>query len=176
MNTRVLSQPISLPLPPINSRTMNQNEQIVFDFYTAFQNLDAEKMVSHYEKSILFEDPAFGELHGEGAKNMWRMLCKNAQDLNITFSIIGSKENKVTAHWDAEYTFSRTGKLVKNSIDATFTLQNSKIIDHRDHFDLWKWSRQALGVSGLLLGWSPFFKKKLHQSTNSMLQKFNSNN
>jgi len=153
---------------------MNQNEQVIFNFYTAFQNLDAETMVSHYTDSIIFEDPGFGEIRGEDAKNMWRMLCKNAQDLNITFSITGSKGDKVTAHWDAEYTFSRTGRFVKNSIDATFTLENGKITDHRDHFNLWKWSQQALGTSGLLLGWSPFFRKKLHESTGLMLQKFGS--
>jgi hypothetical protein len=26
------------------------------------------------------------------------------------------------------------------------------IIEHRDHFELWRWSRQALGLKGLLLG------------------------
>lgn len=154
---------------------MNQNEQVVFDFYTAFQNLDAETMVSHYHDSIIFEDPAFGELRGNNAKNMWRMLCENGRDLNISFAITGSQNDKVTAHWDAEYTFSRTGRFVSNSIDATITLLNGKIINHRDQFNLWKWSRQALGLSGLLLGWSPYFRKKLHVSTNSLLQKFGSN-
>jgi len=151
---------------------MNQNEQIIFDFYTAFQNLDAEKMVVHYSDMVTFEDPAFGMLTGNDAKNMWRMLCKNAKEFNVTFSVLHSTANTVTAHWDAEYVFSRTGRVVKNSIDATFTLENGKIIDHRDNFNLWKWSQQALGLSGLLLGWSPVFKKKLHQSTSKMLQKF----
>ena len=151
---------------------MNQNEQIIFDFYTAFQNLDAEKMVVHYSDTVTFEDPGFGILTGNDAKNMWRMLCKNAQEFKVSFSVLESTANTVTAHWDAEYVFSRTGRMVKNSIDATFTLENGEIIDHRDNFNLWKWSRQALGLSGLLLGWSPLFKKKLHQTTGKLLQKF----
>jgi len=153
---------------------MNQNEQIVFDFYSAFQSLDAENMVKHYADNIQFEDPAFGKLPNEDAKNMWRMLCRNASDLKITFSILNSEGNLVNAHWDAQYTFSKTGRFVKNSIDATFTLENGKITNHLDQFNLWKWSKQALGLTGYLIGWSPFFKKKLQSSTNKLLQKFGS--
>ena len=49
--------------------------QLIKDFYQAFAALDAETMASCYHKDILFEDPAFGVLKGEKAKNMWRMLC-----------------------------------------------------------------------------------------------------
>ena len=155
-----------------NQCTMNQNEQIVFDFYSDFQNLNAEKMVSHYSDNIQFEDPAFGKLHAEDAKNMWRMLCENAKDLKITFTIIESKENMVKAHWNAEYTFSRTGRMIYNSINAHFIFENGLIISHKDHFDLWKWSRQALGTSGVLFGWSPLFQKKLQKTTAKMLLNF----
>ena len=38
---------------------------------------------------------------------------------------------------------------------------DGKIIKHTDIFDLWEWSKQALGVSGYLLGWSGFMKNKI---------------
>ncbi|MBL8954530.1 MAG: hypothetical protein JNK82_27370, partial [Myxococcaceae bacterium] len=33
--------------------------------------------------------------------------------------------------------------------------------EHTDSFDFGAWSRQALGPSGLLLGWSPLVKNKV---------------
>jgi hypothetical protein len=33
--------------------------------------------------------------------------------------------------------------------------RDGKICEHHDSFDLWRWSRQALGFKGLLLGWTP---------------------
>ena len=35
------------------------------------------------------------------------------------------------------------------------------ILTHRDRFDFWAWSRQALGTPGLLLGWSGFLRDKV---------------
>lgn len=63
-----------------------------------------------------------------------------------------------SAHWDADYTFSQTGRSVSNSIDADFEFQDGKIIKHKDEFNMWAWSRQALGVTGFLFGWLPPFQ------------------
>ena len=47
---------------------------IIENFYQAFDALDSEGMVKCYHSEVKFEDPAFGMLTGEKAKNMWRML------------------------------------------------------------------------------------------------------
>ena len=148
------------------------NTEIITAFYSAFQKKDAETMVSFYDENIIFEDPAFGKLIGKDAKNMWRMLCQNSSDIKITFEIIKANDKNVTAHWNADYNFSKTGRFVKNSIDATFEIENGKIISHRDVFNLWKWSQQAFGLTGWLIGWSPLFRNKLQKTTNGMLEKF----
>ncbi len=150
------------------------NDQIE-QFYTAFQNKDAEKMVACYHDDIVFEDPAFGILKGEKAKNMWRMLCANSKDLSIAFSKVEVNEDTGKAHWEARYTFSQTGRKVHNVIDAEFEFNNGKIIKHNDNFNLHKWAKQALGLKGLLLGGTSFFKKKLNQQTNNLLTKFEQN-
>ena len=151
---------------------MNQQEQIVFNFYTAFQNLDSEKMVSLYSHDIVFEDPAFGILKGQDANNMWRMLCENSVDLDLKFHITSSKNNKVYAFWEAHYTFSKTGRKVINKVNAELIIKDEKIIKHTDTFNLWDWSKQAMGLTGWFIGWSNFFKTKLHQTTGEMLHKY----
>lgn len=55
-------------------------KNIIENFYEAFANLDAETMVSYYHDDIVFEDPAFGILKGNRAKNMWRMLCESQKN------------------------------------------------------------------------------------------------
>jgi hypothetical protein len=69
---------------------------------------------------------------------------------------------EASAHWEAHYRFSATGRLVHNRIDAAFTFDaQGLILTHRDRFDFWAWSRQALGTPGLLLGWSGFLRQKV---------------
>lgn len=153
---------------------MKSNAKIITDFYTAFQNEDAEGMVQWYSDAITFEDPAFGSLSGIAAKNMWRMLCDNSKDLKVTFHVLAETGNTVTAHWEAIYTFSRTGRIVHNKVAATFTLEDGLIIDHRDHFNLWTWSQQALGTAGWLVGWSSSFRQKLQKQTQKLLSEYTS--
>lgn len=149
-------------------------KQVVETFYNAFKNLDAETMVSCCHESIVFEDPVFGVLKGDHAKNMWRMLCEfqKGKDFKITYSNIEANDLNGTAHWEAFYTFSKTGRKVHNEIQSRFEFKDGKIIKHTDTFDLYKWSKQAFGLKGFLLGKTTFFKKKLNTQTNSLLSKF----
>ena len=148
------------------------NKELITKFYTAFSKLDSAAMVSCYHDDIEFTDPAFGTLKGERAKAMWAMLCKNAQDLKIEFSKVEATENTGSAHWDASYTFRKTGRPVLNRINAAFEFRDGKIIKHLDSFNLHNWAKQAIGFQGLLLGGTSFFKKKLQQQTNRLLDKF----
>ena len=143
-------------------------------FYTAFKNQDAEAMVACYHKDIRFEDPAFGVLNGDRASNMWRMLISSqkGKDFNVSFSNITCDNNSGTAHWEAIYTFSQTGRKVHNTIDAQFELKDDKIIKHTDSFNLHTWAKQAMGFKGMLLGGTGFFKKKLQAQTNKLLDKY----
>ena len=150
-------------------------ESIIKNFYEAFNNKDAETMVSYYHEDITFQDPAFGVLKGDRAKNMWRLLT-NSQKGNKAFKIevsdIVIDNNSGSAHWQAHYNFSKTGRKVHNKIDAEFEFKDGKIIRHTDDFNLHKWATQALGFKGWLIGGTSFFKNKLQKQTSSLLDKF----
>jgi ketosteroid isomerase-like protein len=149
--------------------------ELIGTFYKAFQKRDAEGMVACYADDVHFRDPAFGDLHGERAKGMWRMLCSRAADLEIAFRDVCSDGATGRAHWDARYTFTQTGRKVLNIIDAAFRLRDGKIVEHIDTFSFWRWSRQALGPAGLLLGWTPILRfavrKKALQGLDQFLAK-----
>ena len=152
---------------------MHTNIELITRFYDSFAHADAEGMVGCYADDILFQDPAFGNLKGEDAKNMWRMLMLNGKgEIKITYGDISADDKTGSAKWKAEYIFSKTGRHVVNRIQAQFKFKDGKISVHSDSFNLWKWSAQALGWKGYLLGWSPFMKNKIQKQTHALLSNF----
>ena len=152
---------------------MEINAEVISKFYTAFQQLDYQTMNSCYSDDIVFNDPAFGLLRGDEAKSMWEMLCKNAKNFSLTFSNIQLlDEEYATCNWVATYTFSKTGRKVVNNIKAFMRLKDGKIIEHSDGFKLSKWAAQALGLPGVLLGWTGFMKRKIQKNARKNLVTF----
>jgi hypothetical protein len=72
----------------------------------------------------------------------------------------------------ATYTFSATGRKVVNAVDSRFTFKDGLILDERDDFSFWKWSRQALGPAGLFLGWMPRLLQTVQEKAHGNLEKF----
>jgi len=112
-------------------------------------------MAACYTPAAQFHDPVFSDLTGWQIAAMWRMLCERASDLEITVADVAAGRDAGSARWEARYTFSATGRHVHNVIAASFSFADGKIARHTDRFDLYAWARQALGLKGLLLGWSP---------------------
>ncbi len=148
------------------------NSALITRFYEAFQRLDAEAMVACYSDDVVFSDPAFGTLRGKDAGDMWRMLTRRAKDFSLTFDSVRADERGGSAHWVATYLFTQTGRVVVNDIRATFVIKDGRICQHHDVFDFWRWSRQALGAPGLLLGWTPFLRDKVRQQALNGLRGF----
>lgn len=151
---------------------MNHSE-LITTFYQNFSDRNIEEMVACYHDDIVFEDPAFGVLKGAAAKDMWRMLLsREGSDFTLVFSDVVADEKSGSASWKATYSYGPQKRKVINNITAQFEFKDGKIIKHTDTFDLWKWSKQALGVSGYLLGWSGFMKNGIQKKTNQLLSKF----
>lgn len=142
--------------------------ELITRLYTAFQALDGESMAACYSPEATFSDPVFTDLRGQQVGDMWRMLCSSAKDFSLTFDSVTDN----SAHWVAAYTFTGTGRRVVNDIRASFVISDGLITAHRDSFDLWKWSRQALGPAGLVLGWTPILRGKVRGQAMAGLRKF----
>ncbi|MCV4344438.1 nuclear transport factor 2 family protein [Pseudomonas capsici] len=155
-----------------NEQKMQINNALIIRFYEAFARLDAEGMAACYSDDVLFSDPVFGELRGKQAGDMWRMLTSRAQDFSVVFDNVRADERSGGAHWVATYLFSQTGRIVVNNIQARFVFRDGKICEHHDHFDLWRWSRQALGTKGLLLGWTPLVQNAIRAQAQKGLKAF----
>ena len=148
------------------------NSALITRLYEAFAQLDAEAMSACYTDDVLFSDPAFGELRGAQVGDMWRMLTSRAKDFSVVFDRVRADDQTGSAHWVATYLFSQTGRTVVNDIQARFVFRDGKICEHHDHFDMWRWSRQALGLKGLLLGWTPLVRNAVRAQALKGLKTF----
>jgi ketosteroid isomerase-like protein len=151
---------------------MHPNEALIHRFYACFQARDAAGMAACYAPDAVFSDPAFGELRGAEVGAMWSMLASRATDLEVRVSGVQADDERGQAHWDAYYTFGQTGRKVHNSIDAKFLFRGGLIVRHEDTFSFWRWSRQALGPMGLLLGWAPPLRAKVRSTARGNLEAF----
>ncbi len=151
---------------------MNANQQLITTFYQAFQNKDYKAMQNCYADGAVFNDPVFTNLNAPEVKAMWQMFCVKGKDLQIQFQNIQADEKNGSAEWIANYTFSKTNNKVVNYIKANFNFENGKIVKHTDEFNFYKWARQALGTTGLLLGWTPLIKTKVRREALKNLTAF----
>ncbi|MGB3586757.1 MAG: nuclear transport factor 2 family protein [Tunicatimonas sp.] len=153
--------------------TEQGHQQIIEQFYTAFQQLDAKNMIAYYDDNILFEDPAFGQLRGEQAKNMWRMLIERGKNsLKVNFYDVQGSATGGNATWEADYLFGKDRRPIHNIIQAKFIIRNGKIVEHTDQFSFWKWATMALGTPGRLFGFTPFLRNKVRKNTRAALERY----
>jgi ketosteroid isomerase-like protein len=151
---------------------LHANAELIDRFYRAAASHDPDGMVACYHPQVLFSDPAFGELRGDHARAMWRMLMKRSQDLIIKHSDVTADDQAGSARWEARYTFTKTGRPVHNRITAAFRFKEGLILEHHDQFDLWAWAAMALGPKGRALGWLAFVQKGIRREANRALDEF----
>lgn len=132
-------------------------DELLDRFYSAFARRDWAAMAACYHPEARFSDPVFPYLDAAGVRAMWKMLLTSGTDLRITHRVLDAN----TCAWEARYTFSRTKRSVHNRVTSRFVFRDGRIVEQVDRFDFWRWSRQAMGPLGLLLGWTPFLQRKV---------------
>jgi ketosteroid isomerase-like protein len=147
------------------------NIALIDRFYRALQQRDGETMAACYRADATFRDPIF-ELHGARIGAMWKMLTSRGTDLRVEYGNVSADDDAGHADCQAWYTFSATGRHVHNVIHSTFRFGDGLIAAQVDEFDFWRWSRQALGPAGLLLGWSPLLRRKVQAQALRALERF----
>lgn len=151
---------------------MHPSEALIEKLYRSLGARDGDGMAQCYAPDATFSDPVFPALRGPEVGAMWRMLCERATDIRVEAFAIVADDQAGSAHWEAWYTFSQTGRKVHNVIDARYTFRDGAIVTHVDQFDLWRWSRQALGPVGTLLGWSPLVRNEVRGQAQKNLARF----
>ncbi len=146
--------------------------EILERFYEAFSQRDPATMAECYHPQARFSDPVFTDLRGDEIGAMWKMLIEQGPDLEVTYADLSSNGDTGSARWEARYSFGKDRRPVHNRIEAAFVFADGKILAHDDDFDLWAWTRQALGPTGTLLGWSPMVKTQVREQADAGLREW----
>ena len=141
-------------------------------FYVAFDEHDGAAMAACYAPDATFSDPVFPRLRGAEPGAMWRMLTGQSKDLRVELLEHEADADRGSAHWRAHYTFTQTGRSVVNDVHASFRFADGLIAEHEDRFDFHRWARQALGLPGLLLGWTPLLRSAVRRRARASLDEF----
>lgn len=150
-----------------------RNEATIRRLYEGLNRHDGEAMAACYAPDAEFSDPVFPDLHGDQAGDMWRMLTARATDLAVEVPEAKADAQAGSARWIATYTFGTTGRRVVNRVQSAFRFDADGLItEQRDEFGFWTWSRQALGASGLALGWTPMLRSKVRSNAATELARF----
>ena len=130
---------------------MHPHALLLERLFTSLNRRDHNAIAECYHTNATFRDIAF-DLHGkEEIHNMWRMIC--AGDIRATFEVVQADDEQGRVRLIDEYTFSDTGRKVRNVIDSQFRFDDHLVIEHRDVCDPRAWASMAIGgVGGFLAG------------------------
>ncbi len=104
---------------------------------------------------------------------MWEMLLsKKDSKASINYEILEVDDKRAKVFWKAEYKYGLKRRAVVNKVTANFIFKDGMILKHIDDFNLWVWSRQALGTSGYLLGWSSYMRHQIQKKTEGLLSSY----
>jgi ketosteroid isomerase-like protein len=159
------------PRTPPAPKDPAANQALVESFYAAFARRDWGAMAACYHPEAAFRDEVF-DLSGKRIGAMWRMLLETGKDLRVEAGGFSAEGDDARAEWVAWYSFSATGRKVRNKVRARFRFKDGLIHRHRDSFGFWRWAAQALGPAGLFLGWMPRLQQKVQARARANLDKF----
>jgi ketosteroid isomerase-like protein len=149
-----------------------ENAALIRRLYQALDARDGDSMAACYAPDARFSDPVFRDLEGREVGGMWRMLCERSDDLAVDLVEHAADGDRGSARWIATYTFTQTGRPVRNDVRASMRFRDGLIAEHQDRFDLHSWTRQALGAPGLLLGWTPIVQGPVRRRARESLDEF----
>jgi len=130
---------------------MHPNAQLIERLYSGLNRHAPEAMAVCYHPEATFHDIAFHLRDRNEIAAMWEMICSG--DISTTFEIARADDREVVAKLVDEYTFSDTGRRVRNAIESRFRFRDGLIIEHSDVCDARSWAAAAIGgIPGFFAG------------------------
>lgn len=160
------------------SRDIHPHRSTLTRFYNAFAHLDPATMAQCYAPEARFRDEVFTLDGRDQVMAMWFMLCESLDgsgrgDWKLNYRVESVDAQTARLHWSARYHFGQALRPVHHRIDASFRFDDAgRITHHHDSFHFWRWSRQALGLPGLLLGWSPLLRRQVSARAHARLDRY----
>jgi hypothetical protein len=138
---------------------MHTNIDVLQRLYDGLNRHDAGVIATCYHPEATFEDIAFRLDGRPHIHAMWQMICEG--DIRVDVQSLEADGRGGRSRIVCTYTFSETGRPVRNEIQSRFTFDGDVIKGEWDDCDPKRWATQALGgISGFLAGRSEFLRRR----------------
>lgn len=138
-------------MTPQPARETHPNAELVRRLYGCLDRHQPEEMAKCYHPDATFHDIAFDLSGKERIAAMWRMIC--AGDIRAALESVQAGDATGSATVVDQYTFTDTGRPVRNRIQSEFRFRDGLIVEHRDSCDARAWASAAIGgAAGFLAG------------------------
>jgi hypothetical protein len=167
----------------ISQPNLDYLSPVVGRFFEAFAASDWQTMARCYHDKASFSDPVYPDLREERIVYMWHQLLGAAEtsklksgsnkahslnNLKLAYRVLFGDERKAQVQWTATYFYRN--RLVTNQVLSTLAIWDDKIVRQVDEYNFWRWSRQALGLTGLAFGAMPWYQRSVQRSAQSRLE------
>ena len=125
---------------------MHPHETLLRSLFSALGRRDAQAMADCYHPDATFQDIAFDLRGKKDISDMWRMICSG--DIRATVETVRADDREGYVKVVDEYTFTDTGRRVRNVIESRFRFADHLIIEQRDTCDPHAWAAMAIGGFG----------------------------
>ena len=139
-------------------------------FFTAFAERDWTLMGACYHDGARFNDRIFHQLEAREGRAMGRLRLNGVEDLRLAFLVLEENAGSGRVRWNAWYT-TNGGRRVHDRVTSTFAFKDGLILRQDDQFDFGRWSRQVLGLNGLLLGWTTWLRDEVRKGAMVRIRK-----
>ncbi len=150
-------------------------QALVQRYFTAFAALDAAAMNDCLHPEISYTDPLFPNLRRQQVAAMWRMrlavMALHRKDMSLSWTVVFCEERKAQVFWEANSRHAG-GRRIRHKALATLAFWDGRIVRHVDGYNFWHWSRQALGITGALLGWHKGYRLAVQAAALRQLTSF----
>jgi hypothetical protein len=154
--------------PIFDTEHVKANWTLVEQLFKAFQSKDTDAIFATYAADCQFDHPLIGRLSKNEFSMAIRAFMRATPDYELAFQINHTDAKRVDVEWTITHIFHLTAKVIKQHGTTTCFLSNNRIVQQIDKFDRRAWSRQAMGMTGLVLsfvpGWRSFIERELRRA------------
>jgi len=139
---------------------MHANAALLNNLFNALDAHNHETVASCYHSEAEFRDIAFHRKGRRQIHDMWRMICRDETEIEVTIGAVEADDYTGHASVVESYRFGaskdprKPGRPVTNEIESRFEFKDGRILSQIDDCDPKVWARQAmkLRIMGFLAG------------------------
>ncbi|MFA5899664.1 MAG: nuclear transport factor 2 family protein [Hyphomicrobium sp.] len=133
--------------------------------FLALRRRDATGVAACYDQDAVFSSPIIGDVRGADVEALWRAIFAATCDSTLSFTIVDLGLTSARVEGIAKYSLLASGRSVTSRFNSALHIRDLRVMQHDDNFDAWAWASMALGPTGLLLGWSKAWRRRMVANT-----------